>query len=246
MDRSNPNFSHSILRKSFVNGRGYSSALPGASTRTMMWTIIGLNAAVFGAWQYAIARKDRKLFQKLSQNFTVSAQNIRDGRYWTLVTSAFSHQGLGHFAFNMFTFNAFTSIMAFAGVGPVALGFIVLGSGLAGSAAWLYHLHSPGSDRINRYASALGASGAVMGAGAVATCLMPFAPMQMMFIPINIPLWVLTLAYAGLDAYYLNASTGVGHSAHLGGAIFGALFYAAYLRRLGGVVQLLKRGSRRW
>lgn len=84
-----------------------------------------------------------------------------------------------------------------------------------------------------------------MGVGAVATCLVPFAPMQIMFIPINIPLWVLTIVYAAVDTYYLH-STSVGHAAHLGGSIFGVCYYFTFLKRFGGVWYMLGRGRGRW
>jgi membrane associated rhomboid family serine protease len=79
-----------------------------------------------------------------------------------------------------------------------------------------------------------------------ATCLMPMAPAGVLFIPVAVPLWVLTSIYFGLDAYYLNnASSRIGHSAHLGGAIYGAMYYFGYLRNYGGVWIMLRRLLRR-
>lgn len=71
------------------------------SGKRMIWTIIGLNAAVFGTWNYAIANKDQKLLRTMSDHFLLSEGNVKEGRYHTLVTSAFSHTNLGHFFFNM-------------------------------------------------------------------------------------------------------------------------------------------------
>ena len=84
-----------------------------------------------------------------------------------------------------------------------------------------------------------------MGAAATATCLMPFAPMSLLFIPVPIPLWVLTGLYAAMDIWYLDTSTTVGHAAHLGGSIFGALYYFAYLRGHGGIWRTIRRNIRR-
>ena len=93
---------------------------------------------------------------------------------------------------------------------------------------------------------ACGASGVVMGFGAAASCVMPFAPMYFSFIPVPIPMFVLMIGYTAYDYFYLSASDRVGHSAHLGGAAFGVLFYLTNLRKYGGVVELLRRGGKRW
>ncbi len=228
-------------RRHFANGRGLDPLATYRSTRAVIWTIIGLNTAVFGAWQYAGYNKDRNLLHRLLESFTSSMHNFKEGRYYTLITSAFSHQMLAHFAFNMFTLNAFGSILAFTGVGGFHMVSLTIGSAAAAPGACLYQqANKPGIG--NSYASALGPSGVVMAMGAAATCLMPFAPMQIMFIPINIPLWVLTLAYAGIDTYYLHSNSQIGHAAHLGGAIYGAIYYFAYLRRLGGISHMLRFG----
>ena len=141
------------------------------------------------------------------------------------------------------------------GVGAAHTFAISMGSAVVGSYAFLYHRQQKTPEpqkgifgqqivRSGDLYQGLGASGMVMGAGAVATCLRPFTPMNLMFIPIPVPLWVLTLLYVGLDTYYLNGSDRVGHDAHLGGSIFGALYYLVFLRRAGGVAGMVRRGSR--
>jgi membrane associated rhomboid family serine protease len=191
--------------------------------------------------------KDRKLLQTLYENFTLSIANWQAGRSWTLLTSAFSHTALVHFFFNMFALSTFSTIIAaFPGIGAAHMLALCMGSGIAGSFAWLYEKTSGPGGRQNAMArshqAALGASGMVMGAAAVATCLMPAAPMYIMFIPIPIPLWATTLLFAGVDAYFLHSERSpIGHSAHLGGGLFGAMFYVAFLRRFGGVGRWLGR-----
>ncbi|KAI7225108.1 hypothetical protein KC330_g9191, partial [Hortaea werneckii] len=101
--------------------------------------------------------------------------------------------------------------------------FLATGSALAGSLGFLYHEDSrrqnkdqgpnnpigrtisgsnrqitrgipgasPGIERRPR--SALGASGMVLGFSAAATCLAPFTSMSVMFFPVPVPLWVLTV-----------------------------------------------------
>jgi membrane associated rhomboid family serine protease len=135
---------------------------------------------------------------------------------------------------------------------------IVLGSAVAGSAAMYYQksqttptiqsgrLNSSRTRVVNRRIwQGLGASGAVMGMGAVATCLSPFAPMSLMFIPIPIPLWGLTIAYVGMDTFWLNSNSSVGHAAHLGGFAAGAIYYLAYLRNRGGLWNFVRFAMRK-
>ncbi|KAK4542385.1 hypothetical protein LTR36_006842 [Oleoguttula mirabilis] len=221
-----------------------------------VYLIIGLNTAMFGLWQYALAKRDSKLLQKLHNNATCSWENVRAGRYWTLVTSAFTHTELTHFAFNMVAFYAFGSIMAWVpGVAAVHVISLSVGSAIAGSVSWLYYPKGANPTRDRRWGSnatqvrqvnvAQGASGMVMGAAATAACLMPFAPMYLMLIPVPIPLWVVTGLYAAMDIWYLDSGDKVGHAAHLGGSIYGALFYLAYLRGYGGIWQMARRRLRR-
>ncbi|KAF2166207.1 hypothetical protein M409DRAFT_66698 [Zasmidium cellare ATCC 36951] len=229
-----------------------------------VWTIISLNAAVFGAWQYAKAKNDRALDRQLYENATLMEANLQAGRNHTLITSAFSHREPGHFLFNMVSFHAFGTVLAtVSGVRAAHVIALAVGSAAAGSVAWLYHLRTSkrpqstiqkskgvfssfGGGQIARHIYVgLGASGMVMGLGAAATCLRPSAPMNLMFIPISIPLWAITALYFGVDAYYLNSDSKVGHSAHLGGAVFGATFYLLALRNRGGIWTMLRRGLRR-
>jgi membrane associated rhomboid family serine protease len=222
------------------------------SAQAVIWTIIGLNTLVFSAWTYAKSNNDRNMLMKLYQNFTLSKENFNAGRTWTLVTSAFSHNLLPHFAFNMFAFHALASIMSYIpGIGGLHIVAVGLGSAIVGSAAWLYdsQLKSQIKGGFLRAAAptqvALGASGLVMGIGAAAACLRPFSPMQLMFIPVNIPLWIITLGYAAADTYFLHSASPVGHAAHLGGSVFGLVYYFAYLRRFGGVWNMITKGGRK-
>lgn len=251
----------SIARRAYTQ---YLEPHSGAGVSRTIWTIIGLNTAIFGAWQYAQVKKDRKVEQQLYRNATLMDENIQAGRSYTLITSAFSHRDLGHFMFNMLALNAFGSILAWVpGIGAAHVVGLAIGSAAAGSAAWLYHVRTRkqpqpasstnrnvfagfgGSPIVRQIYIGLGASGMVMGLGAAATLLMPFAPMNLMLIPIPIPLWAITAGYFALDSYYLNSDSKVGHSAHLGGAVFGAVFYFLMLRNKGGIWTMLRRGLRR-
>lgn len=73
-----------------------------------MWvvgTLIALNLAVYAAWNYgyqlAQRFRDSSWLRFLQRNFTTSWVNFSQGRVWTLLTSAFSHEGASHILVNM-------------------------------------------------------------------------------------------------------------------------------------------------
>ena len=222
-----------------------------------VWGMIGINTAVFCAWQYARAQRDNDLLVRFQQNATCSWENVKAGRYHTLITSAFTHHAPQHFLFNMVSFYAFGSVLSsIPGVSGAHIISLAIGSAIAGSLAWLYqqqgqisfsrNLSVGRGGQLSQYvSSAIGASGMVMGLSGAATCLAPFTGMNMMFIPVPISLWMTTALYAAVDIFYLESGDGIGHSAHLGGAVFGAFFYFISLRRFGGIWHMMGRGMRR-
>ncbi|CAO1636316.1 unnamed protein product [Parajaminaea phylloscopi] len=63
--------------------------------------IISINTAVFLAWSIATPLASRRggLLKFMSENFV---HRLLDRRYYTVITSAFSHQSLMHFGFNQY------------------------------------------------------------------------------------------------------------------------------------------------
>ncbi|KAK5699951.1 hypothetical protein LTR97_006085 [Elasticomyces elasticus] len=214
------------------------------------YTIMALNGAVFIAWQ-AAQSGNPELLKGLEKHFTASSNNWQRGRYWTLLTSAFSHRSVGHITGNLVALRTFGRALSWIpGVGLLHFMSLTLGSAIAGSAAWLWQKRRAvgivTQGRMLRNGSTvyslgshvqemmLGASGLVAGAGAAATCLMPFAEMQVAPLPFPVPLWMVTAGYAAWDTYMLRAETSqVAHAAHLGGVLFGIAYYLAFLRKLG-------------
>ncbi|EMD00255.1 hypothetical protein BAUCODRAFT_64340 [Baudoinia panamericana UAMH 10762] len=239
------------LRRPYSNITGRDSSDTYTSAENVIWTLISLNIAVFGTWQYARYTQNSKLIKQLKENATLSLANFEAGRYWTLLTAAFSHTEWWHILFNMMSLRAFGSILSFfPGVGGGHILALSVGSALAGSGGWLYQQKA--REDLLKITGAGGqifgpgthASGAVLGMGAAATCLMPFAPINILFIPVAIPLWVATVGYAALDTYLLGSKTShIGHAAHLSGSLFGLLYYFTNMRGFGGVWWMLRR---RW
>lgn len=186
----------------------------GATTASkyLMYGTIGTNITVFGAWWYSSSGppkgrglKDILGFNKrpatpkqhvrkvLEENFVLHTNDTRTGRWWTLLTSAFSHQETYHIVGNMFTLNAFMSVLIYyAGVPPQAMATLMLGSALSGSVGFLMHergyFGGGTKGAFYQQRAALGASGMVMGLGAVAALLAPNVKLALMGI-VPVPMW---------------------------------------------------------
>lgn len=185
--------------------------------------IIAINIGVFLAWSFADGY--RALPEYMFNNFLVSWSALSEGRWWTLLTSAFSHNMFWHLLLNMYVLLGFGSII------EVSVGFkrfvpFYLVAGAAGSFthAWVseHLLGDPGLP-------ALGASGAI--AGTILLFALKY-PRQgiLLFGIVPIPAIVGAMLFMGLDLWGLWAQTGggglpIGHGAHLGGAVTGILFF---------------------
>lgn len=245
-------------RRAYRSG-GPSGSSPRSAYDAKMSLVYGLmaaNIAVFLAWQYAsLARNqsrstDRNTWgtrqperqkelvtpQSMYDNFTVKASDIPKGRYWTVLTSTISQIDLWHLIGNMFGLHAFGGMIAMSPyVNPRHFAYLAIGSGIAGSALYLYQQRraSKSTSWGRTEKPALGASGMVMGLGAAAAVFNPTQTILLNFF-IPVPIWALVAGYAAFDGYYLNDERSrVGHAGHLGGAIFG-LASALILRRMPG------------
>lgn len=159
---------------------------------------------------------------------TVHRTGSRASNYEAAFWSNFSHKDLAHLAFNMIAFRSFAGMLIWMPTSRFA--GLILGSAAASTAAFAY-------DNRGVEASGIGASGIVSGVVMASTFLTPRAPASILGI-VNAPLWVLTGGFFLLDSYMAQTRTrtGIGHSAHLGGGVFGAAFYALFLRRYGGIL----------
>lgn len=189
--------------------------------------------------------KRRKHMEFMRNNWTASLPNLREGRWWTLVTAAFSHSDLGHLAVSLWGLYQGSKIIQLIGVSAPRLVVLALGSGAAGSAGYLLdHVMGPASQRD---ACSLGASGMLYGMFTFSMLAAPYLPMGVPFIPkLTISLRTMVLTATGIDVACLvwEKTQGVrqkhpvfgapiAYSAHLGGALFGAAFYLVAFRRYG-------------
>ena len=247
---------YQTLKRGFGNYGGWGQPSRVQSSSRMLSTLIIINTSIFATWYYAKTTNDNKLVKLLRENALLSWSNIKANRYWTLVTAAFSHQDLMHILFNMLALNTFGSVLCMAGgigVGAPHVAALFIGSALAGSAAFLYQKQPQTDRRWGPFAqhglaaspTCHGASGAVMGFATAATCLAPLMRMSFILIPIGIPMWIMTGGFIAVDWFYLGKNDLIGRSAHLGGALFGAVYYLAFLRRFGGISHIGRHLTRR-
>jgi membrane associated rhomboid family serine protease len=144
--------------------------------------------------------------------------SIRSGEQYRMLTSGFLHADIPHLAFNMI------ALYSFAGVVTQLLGMfsfvtIYFASLVFGSLLTVY-FHK------NEFSySAVGASGAVTGIIYSAILMVPNLPINIMFIPIDIPGYIFGVLYLLYSIYGMKAKNdNIGHTAHIGGAIGGYVF----------------------
>jgi membrane associated rhomboid family serine protease len=139
----------------------------------------------------------------------------RDKEWYRWVTSAFIHGDPTHLFFNMLALFFFGPIME-VGLGTVEFIAIYFVSLIAGSAwTWMEHFRDPNY-------RALGASGAISGVTTAAAIFLPFETIYLFF-AIPMPMIVFALGYIIWSAVASagRLRDGIGHAAHLGGALAG-------------------------
>ncbi len=193
----------------------------------MVRLIILINIVVYLAWSYYGTDEDGFM----AQNFLISWSALAEGRYWTLISSVFSHNMLMHILINMYVFFGFGSIMeTVLGSWRFLRFYLFAGilSSLLHATVSAFLMQDPGIQ-------ALGASGAICGVVAVFALMFPREKILLLGI-IPIPAIFGALLAVGLDLWGLSAQTHggglpIGHGAHLGGTIAGVLYYFLVLRR---------------
>ncbi|KAF2399963.1 hypothetical protein EJ06DRAFT_41178 [Trichodelitschia bisporula] len=218
-------------RRSFT-ASPYNSAREAQCSRFIIG-FIGLNAAVWAAWQYAKTRDSdgkprRGLLNFMGANFLLSWPAVFHGNIWVMLTSAVSHYDAMHFLANMLAFFTLTSGLASHPLFTVTrLVQLTIGAAVSGSTAFLLN-HSTGPSRNRR---GLGASAIVSGITTTLAFVAPRATVNLFGI-IPMPMWFFGLATILYDTYFMGSTSSmIGHDAHLGGAAFGYLFYVLKLRR---------------
>jgi membrane associated rhomboid family serine protease len=183
---------------------------------------------VFVAWLASGA--DPTLRQVMATHFMSSADHLADGRWWTLLTAAFSHRDPIHLGFSLFVLWSFGRFFERLWGTAVFSVFYVIAAVVASAGHCLISsrlLDAP-------HAAGLGASGAL--AGLVLAGALSFPKHRIyLFGAIPLPALAAALGFVAFDLWGLffqsrGGALAIGHGAHLGGALCGALFWATYLR----------------
>ena len=148
-----------------------------------------------------------------------------DNEWWRFITNGFIHADLGHLAFNMFSFYMFGDYveqyfnMIFGSLGNT-LYILLYVSSLIVCLIPTYLNH------FKQYNyNSLGASGAVSAIVFVGIFLQPTLQIGFFIIPPIIPGFIFGPIYLGITAYLSkNGQSGINHSAHLWGSIYGVVF----------------------
>jgi len=195
----------------------------------IVFGILGINGVVFTAWTYVLLFKDspytgrpppsaRWLARWLQDNFINSHENLRKGRFWTLITSTFSHAQPGHALLNGLTF-WFLAPTALAVLGNAQFLVLYLGSGAFSSLSSLvwnkernYHSH--------------GASGAIYALASFFAFAAPRARFLLFFV-VPMPAWACIGAIACFDVYnaFTRRFSTLDSAGHVGGLTAGALYW---------------------
>lgn len=152
------------------------------------------------------------------QRFLFDVDRILIGKeYGRLVTSGFLHVNWLHLVFNMLTLYAFSEALeSYMGSGPFLL--VYFAALLAGNLFSLFVHRNHGNY------TAVGASGAVSGIMFAFITLFPTMEIGLFGLPLHIPGWTYGVLYVFLSILGMRSGWGnIGHDAHLGGAVTGAL-----------------------
>lgn len=151
------------------------------------------------------------------RSLALSAAGVQRGRVWQLLTYMLLHGGVGHLLMNM---------LGLILLGPEverrlgAFHFVALyiGSGVLGGLGYIL---------IDPRHPCMGASGAVFGVMAAFAALFPRRPMMLVFLPFfTLPAWLMVTGILLIELGYLVQGSfgGIAHSAHLAGAVAGAVY----------------------
>jgi membrane associated rhomboid family serine protease len=148
-------------------------------------------------------------------------------QYYRFFTHGFLHADVAHLAFNMIALYSFGEAVEqiysldclFGRLGKLYYQLMYAGALLIASVPTYV------KNKDNYHYRSLGASGAVSAVVFAGITLLPQLPINIMFIPIDIPGYIFGVAYLAISAWLDKKGGGhINHSAHFWGAAFGVLF----------------------
>ena len=208
--------------------RIFDKLIRGYRDGSVLVKLIYLNAAVFLAVRLLLVFlmlfniKGQDILYYFEVPSDVSLLLVRP---WTLVTYMFFHFDIWHLLFNMLWFYVFGRIFLLFFSGKQMGGLYLLG-GWAGALLYLlaYNIF-PYFEGVNGFL--LGASAAVLAVVVAAAVHAPDYRVNLLFLG-AVPLKYIAFVTILIDLMSITSGNGGGHIAHLGGALMGWRFAAAW------------------
>ena len=183
---------------------------------------------IFALWQFPASTG---VPTALNNHFVCSSRNLRRRRFHTVITSAFSHASLQHLALNLYGFQSFgRSVKTTLSVYDISLGSFICAAAFFSSGVFLL------LDRVRGTGgSCFGLSGVTLACLAFDSFRYPTKELRLFvsFIPIVLQshfVFVGLLAFSIAGILGLAGQGNVAHSTHLGGLVFGCLYFEAFKR----------------
>lgn len=226
---------------------------------TQTYGAIAVCCSLFAYNLYADDQNDKKHNKWhrdfIDKNLVLSEDNYNAGRWWTMITHSVMHPNGIHLACNMVALSSFgpASIMLF---GLPSTAFLWVGSGLVGAWATLAGkrykaMQARGETSPNELEAfdhsvlrgqfaapnpaqrSVGASSSILGLFVAIACSRPKSTVWIIPIPFPVQMGTVAvgLGLASAIAYTQDLMPLFGHTGHLGGMSFGALYYFLALRR---------------
>eukprot|EP01084_Bolivina_argentea_P261923 442805_1 len=215
------NYQQNQYNSSPMPNPNYVRSNPNRLTKSqkLIYSMIGINCAVYIGWQIYP--------QFMWKHFILSNTNIKSQRYHVLLTSDWSHQGLIHLVFNMYSlYNNGFSMLNKASIKKFLM--LYIGAGIASSyATLLWNVKIRKKYNI----SSLGASGSLMGLSIVLGLISLYPQWQLTSTSerdLKKKIRKFLVNTTGKDILFLlflQAFSSQDHAGHLGGALFGWLFW---------------------
>lgn len=206
-----------VVQNYFASLRQFSPTLFYGTTSSLFFFLL---------WQF---QSSSHLISKILRNhFVCSHYNVmKKKRFHAAFLSAFSHASLHHLVVNLYAFSMFgRSVKQTLANQGVDLCPFVFAAAIFSSLTFLALDKGGGS--------CIGLSGVTLALLAFDSLVYPSKELRMVvsFIPIQLPAYYLFLGLVGISCAGIMGLIGgnVAHSTHLGGLIFGRLFFEAFKR----------------
>lgn len=207
----------------------------GSSSSTLIvGTVVAGCVALYGYEQFQemeIKNGSRKAYgalQNVKKHFVLSLDNIREGRYYVILTSAFAHVNGTHLLVNMMALWGFgkTTVQLF---GLRHFAMIWWGSAALGSILQLEYWKK--FERPGLKYESVGASGGVFGIMSALSFVYPQMRVWLVVIPMTLRMCMTISVALSVGAIKEGWLPQIGHVNHLGGMAFGFVYWIVALRR---------------